>query len=98
MLLGISRWLQRSESRERMHPVHQTCFFHRAPHAVVLGLNRIIAHRIDWADQSDSAALVRDAINLLRREFRILHWEHRREEQTFGVLLAVFISPLVVGL
>src|SRR3984885_7480773 len=88
-LLGVSRRLERPESRKRMHPVNDAGLFHRAPHALVLGLNRIIAHRVDWPNQADAASFVSYAINFLLGEFGILHREHRREIEPLGILLAL---------
>ena len=97
VLLGVARRLERAKRREGVHAVNHARFFHGRPQGLILGLNRIVAHRVDGADKRHTAALGRHAIELLGGKYGVLHGQHRGKENPLGVRLTVLVGPLVVG-
>ena len=98
ILCGIARRLERPEGGKRVHPIDDARFLHRLPHGFVLGLQRVIAHRVDGTNQAHPAAFVRHATDFLRGEHRVLHGQQRGEEEARGVFPAIAVRPFVVRL
>ena len=98
ILLAVRRWLRRPGSGEGVHAVHHARLLHSAPQGFVLGLSRVVAHGVHGPDEADAAAHLGDAVELIHGKLGVLDREQGGEVEALGVLLGVFVGPVVVDL